>query len=225
MNRKSGARRFAIKEFPFEVKAVDEAGRFSGYASVFGVMDSYRDIVVPGAFKKSIKQIKATKRPLPALWQHNSAEPIGGYDLLEEDATGLHVEGFLLIDQIVRAKEAHALMKAKIVSGLSIGYYTIDDSWNDKERVRMLKELELIEVSPVTFPANDDARVDTIKSKIAHGGLPTLREFEQILRELGCSKSQATVIANRGLKHLLDRGEPGNSDGDLANLLSTITFT
>lgn len=206
MERKN-AGRFMIRDFPFEVKSVDENGRFSGYASVFGVLDSYRDVVAPGAFKKSLKRIAKTKRPLPALWQHKSDEPIGGYDRLEEDDKGLNVEGFLLIGQVQRATEAHALMKARIVSGLSIGFYTLDDSYNDKERVRTLKELDLVEVSPVTFPANEDARVDAIKSKIAHGALPSLPEFEQILREAGFSKSLAAVITNRGYSHLL-RGEP-----------------
>lgn len=78
--------------------------------------------------------------------------------------------------------------------------------------MRTLTKLDLVEISLVTFPANDDARIDTIKSKLAHGSLPSLPEFEQLLREAGFSKTQAAVIANRGLKHLL-RSE---SEGDQA---------
>lgn len=225
MEKKSGGR-YGVKEFPFEVKEISDDGRFSGYASVFGVLDSYREIVKEGAFKKSLKRIKATGRPLPALWQHSSSAPIGGYDVLAEDDRGLAVEGFLLKDDVQQAREAFALMKRKVVSGLSIGFYTLDDSYNDKERVRTLKELDLVEVSIVTFPANDAARVDAVKSKLAHGTLPSLPEFEVILREAGFSKSQAAVIANRGLSHLL-RGEPevrrssGSSAAALADVLSS----
>ncbi|WP_164272480.1 HK97 family phage prohead protease [Stenotrophomonas sp. B1-1] len=208
MNRKNAA--LKIRDFDLSVKAVSDDGLFSGYGSVFGTVDSYREVVAPGAFSESLAEIKAKGRPVPVLWQHRSGEPIGVYTSLVEDAHGLKVEGQLIIDGVARAKEAHALMKAGAVSGLSIGYYVREDSWDEKERVRTLKKVELVEISLVTFPANDDARIDAIKSKLAHGSLPTMPEFEQILREAGFSKSQSAVIANRGLKHLLDRSESGS---------------
>lgn len=208
MNRKNAA--LKIRDFDLSVKAVSDDGLFSGYGSVFGTVDSYREVVAPGAFSESLAEIKAKGRPVPVLWQHRSGEPIGVYTSLVEDAHGLKVEGQLIIDGVARAKEAHALMKAGAVSGLSIGYYVREDSWDEKERVRTLKKVELVEISLVTFPANDDARIDAIKSKLAHGSLPTMPEFEQILRDAGFSKSQSAVIANRGLKHLLDRSESGS---------------
>jgi len=207
-----------IRDFDLHVKAVSDDGLFSGYGSVFGVVDSYREVVAPGAFAASLADIKAKGRRVPVLWQHRSEEPIGIYSSLSEDDHGLKVEGNLILD-VSRAKEAHALLKAGAVSGLSIGYYVRDDSFDEKSRVRTLKQLDLVEVSLVTFPANDDARVDTIKSKLAHGSLPSLPEFEQLLREAGFSKSQAAVIANRGLKHLLHRSESG---GEAANELSAL---
>ncbi|WP_329894374.1 HK97 family phage prohead protease [Stenotrophomonas sp. SMYL20] len=208
MNRKNAT--LKIRDFDLSVKAVSDDGLFSGYGSVFGTVDSYREVVAPGAFSESLAEIKSKGRPVPVLWQHRSGEPIGVYTSLVEDAHGLKVEGQLIIDGVARAKEAHALMKAGAVSGLSIGYYVREDSWDEKERVRTLKKVELVEISLVTFPANDDARIDAIKSKLAHGSLPTMPEFEQILREAGFSKSQSAVIANRGLKHLLDRSESGS---------------
>lgn len=208
MNRKNAT--LKIRDFDLSVKAVSDDGLFSGYGSVFGTVDSYREVVAPGAFSESLAEIKSKARPVPVLWQHRSGEPIGVYTSLVEDAHGLKVEGQLIIDGVARAKEAHALMKAGAVSGLSIGYYVREDSWDEKERVRTLKKVELVEISLVTFPANDDARIDAIKSKLAHGSLPTMPEFEQILREAGFSKSQSAVIANRGLKHLLDRSESGS---------------
>jgi Escherichia/Staphylococcus phage prohead protease len=206
------------RDFSFKVKEVADTGRFSGYASVFGVLDMYREVVAPGAFAKSLGEIKASGRPLPALWQHMSSNPVGGYDALAEDANGLYVEGFLLTEAVLQAREAHALMKANVVSGLSIGYYVLGDSYNEKERVRTLTELDLVEVSIVTFPANGEARIDEVKSKLAHGRLPTIREFETLLREQGFSKSKAAIIATRGLKHLLDSGEPSGANEAIQTL-------
>ncbi|WP_375591591.1 HK97 family phage prohead protease [Chitiniphilus eburneus] len=221
MKTKSGAG-MKIKDFPLEIKAVEEDGLFTGYGSVFGNVDSAREVVVKGAFLGSLVERSAKGKKLPILWQHRSGEPIGVYDKVFEDDHGLRVEGRLLVRDVQRAKEAHALMKAGAVSGLSIGYYVTDDSWDEKERIRYLKQLALEEVSLVTFPANDEARIDAIKSKLAHGGLPTLPEFEHLLREAGFSKTQAAVVANRGLKHLLDRGEPegGARIGDALKALS-----
>lgn len=196
------------KEFAFKADVVNDDGTFTGYASVFGTLDSYREIVAPGAFTESLKQIADSGDPLPALWQHRSGEPIGGYDELAEDDRGLKVSGWLMKEEIARAREAYALMKRRVVKGMSIGYFVLEDSWNEKDRIRTLTKLELVEISIVTFPANPDAQIDAIKSKLAHGGLPTIREFEHVLREQGFSKTQAAVIATRGLKHLLDRGEP-----------------
>lgn len=196
------------REFAFKADAVEEDGKFSGYASVFDIVDSYGEVVAPGAFSESIAAIEESGDPLPALWQHFASQPIGGYDVLKEDGKGLRVAGQLLVNDIPLARQAQALMKARIVKGLSIGYYVADSSYNEKTGIRTLKKLDLVEVSIVTFPANPEAQVDAIKSRIARGSLPTLSEFESLLREAGFSKSQAAVIANRGLKALIDRGEP-----------------
>lgn len=189
------------KEFGFKAEDVGEDGTFGGYGSVFGNIDSYREIVAPGAFKGSLERIAAGGDPLPALWQHNSNEPVGGFDLLAEDDRGLKCHGFLLKDEVVRAKEAHALMKRRVVKGLSIGYYVLQDSYNEKTGVRTLIELELVEISIVTFPANDLAQVDAVKSKLLAGDRPTIREFEELLREKGFSRSDAEHIAVRGFKN------------------------
>lgn len=205
------------KTFAFKTEDVKEDGTFSGYGSVFGNLDSYRDIVEPGAFAESLRTIKAGGDPLPALWQHNPNWPIGGYTDLKEDSRGLLVSGFLLKDEVQQAREAYALMKARIVKGLSIGYYVIDDTYNEKTNITHLKVLDLREISPVTFPANTAAQVDNVKSAMTlmlkTGQLPNIKDFEDFLREAGFSKTQAVAIANGGLVKLL-RGEPGNDSGD-----------
>lgn len=227
MKHKSGAV-LQHKQFAFKADAVNDDGTFTGYGSVFGNIDSYREIVAPGAFAESLKAIKASGDPLPALWQHKSSEPIGGYDVLVEDARGLKVEGFLLKDQIVRAAEAYVLMKRRVVKGLSIGYYVLEDSWNEKDRIRTLTKLDLQEISIVTFPANVEAQVDSVKS-IGHiikaGRMPSLPEFEDFLREAGFSKTQATVIAGRGLKELLSRSESGGDNSETLSALRKFSLT
>lgn len=207
------------KQIAFETKAVGDDGTFSGYGSVFGNIDSYREIVAPGAFKQSIKAIRQSKAPLPALWQHNPNEPIGGYDVLEEDEHGLRVEGWLMVNEIPKAREAHALLQRRVVRGLSIGYYVIEDSFNDKDNIRTLKKLDLQEISIVTFPANVDAQVNAVKARLANGETPTLREFERHLREQGFSKSVAERIAAGGYKQLM-AGDQSEALDDLEAALA-----
>ena len=200
---KSDGRAVKFRDIQLEVKEVQANGKFTGYGSVFGVVDSYRETVEKGAFKATLAAIQQRGRPVPVLWQHRSSEPVGVYTHLEEDDHGLYVEGQLLKDDVQLAKEAYALMNVGAVSGLSIGYYVLEDSFNEKDRIRTLKALDLVEISLVTFPANDDARIETVKAKLARGNLPTLPQFERILRELGFSKSQAVAVASKGLGCLL----------------------
>lgn len=175
------------KSFPFEIKTISETGAFTGYASVFGNEDLWGDIVVAGAFSKSI----AEKKPA-MLWQHNSDEPIGIWAVIKEDEKGLYVEGQLLIDGVAKAKEAYELLAAKAISGLSIGYRAVSWEWRKKDdsndEVRLLKEIDLWEISLVTFPANTEARVGDVKD------LNTLRDIEGFLRDAGCSRNEAKGI-------------------------------
>lgn len=215
-------RNLKIRDFGLEVKAVDDDGTFSGYGSVFGEVDSYGEVVAPEAFRDSLAELASKARRVPVLWQHQASAPIGVYSTLREDAKGLYVEGRLLTSAVTQAREAHALMQAGAVSGLSIGYYVRASSFDEKTGIRTLTALDLVEVSLVTFPANDAARVDAVKMKLAHGGLPDLPEFESFLREAGFSKTKAAVIANRGLKHLLDRSESGGTSANDSALASLI---
>jgi HK97 family phage prohead protease len=200
MNRKDSME-LKHRQIAFKAEAVSDDGSFKGYGSVFGNVDSYREIVAPGAFKDSLKLIKALGDPLPALWQHRSGEPIGGYDVLEEDERGLKVEGWLLVKEIPRAAEAHALMKRRVVKGLSIGYYVEGSVFDEKTGIRTLTKLDLQEISIVTFPANTEAQIDAVKSKLLAGDKPTIREFEEFLREKGFSRGDAEHIAVHGFKN------------------------
>lgn len=151
------------KSYGFEVKSIAADGTFAGYASVFGVVDSQRDVVLPGAFAASLK---SRKQPVQLLWQHQWESPIGSITKLFEDARGLYVQGKLLME-VAQAREAYALLKEGILRGLSIGYSVKRSKRDPETGVRQLLQVELWEISLVTLPANDAAQVTVVKQ-----GLP-----------------------------------------------------
>lgn len=219
MKRKGFELAMKHRQVAFKTDKVSEDGTFKGYASIFGNVDSYDEIVEAGAFEESIKRQRKLNGPLPVLWQHNSALPIGGDEAIEEDEKGLKADGFLLIDAIPLAKQAHELLKRRVVKGLSIGYQVEASTMNEKTGIRTLQKLALHEYSIVTFPANTLANVDSVKHAVREGKLPTLSEFEDFLREAGFSKSQATAVAGHGLRKLLDRCETDGKAGEALTML------
>ena len=128
-----------------------------GYASVFGLTDQGGDSVSPGAYGRSLTELSGKGGKIKMLWQHDPREPIGVWDEVREDDKGLFVKGRILTD-IARGREAAALIGAGAIDGLSIGYRTVKAQKNDKGQ-RLLSELELWEVSLVTFPMLPEARV------------------------------------------------------------------
>lgn len=202
-HKHSGA--LKVRDFDFEVKAVTEDGKFNGYGSVFGVVDSYQEVVAKGAFVDSLAEIQAKGRPVPVLWQHRASEPIGAWSNLKEDDHGLFGDGQILLDAGEMEKRAYAHMKARTVTGLSIGYWVRESTYDEKTGIRTLTKLDLVEISLVTFPANDESRVEAVKFKLAHGEQPTDREFEKFLREAGFSKTRAAALVGNGLNELRRR--------------------
>jgi uncharacterized protein len=177
---------------PVEVKLAGATGGIAGYASVFGgEPDAYGDVIARGAFARSLARHKADGTAPALLWSHDPAEPIGRWDLATEDEIGLRVEG-ILDGNVQRAREALSLIKGGSVTGLSIGFRTMPGgSRFDATGVRVLTEVDLVEVSLVALPANRRARVEA-KS------VGNLRDFERFLREAGFSKSQAARLAKGG---------------------------
>ncbi len=156
---------------------VTEAGGIEGYASLFDTPDQGGDIVARGAYGPCLKRMDADGRRVRMLWQHDPREPIGIWDEVREDERGLWVKGRLL-DGVARAREAAALIVAGALDGLSIGYRTVRAGRNEKGQ-RLLQELELWEVSLVTFPMLPSARV---AAKGESPGDETLREMAAVLR-------------------------------------------
>lgn len=166
------------KSYPMEIKEISDEGYFSGYGSVFDVVDDWDDVIVRGAFAETLRR----KTPV-MLWQHDSSNPIGVYEKIYEDDIGLWLEGRLLLD-IEKGREAHILLKNRAIRGLSIGFLPLawEDEMRSRKKIRVLKDIDLWEVSLVTFPANPKAVVDEVK---------TVRGLENFLRDAGLSRSEA----------------------------------
>ncbi|CUW44443.1 hypothetical protein B3286c1_1775 [Brucella vulpis] len=213
------------KDFALQVKDLSEDGTFTGYGSVNGNVDSYGERVMPGAFAGSLAKHKREGTNVLMLWQHNPNEPIGIWEDLAEDAKGLWGKGRLIME-VQKAREVHALMKANVIGGLSIGYREIKATPDGN--VRNLEELDLREISPVSFPANRRARIEAAKSermeefarRLRDGDPMPIKEFEDILREAGVPKSMATQIASVGYAKAA-LGEPEGEKADDATAFLT----
>lgn len=200
--------------FGFEIKAIDEAGYIAGVAAGYGNVDFGGDVIMPGALTKAI----AGRKTVPMLLFHDHKRPVGGWQKFEETSTGLNVEGRIAIKSEA-GREAHALAEAGALPGLSVGYKTLKHRFEGK--TRQLHELALHEVSLVPVGMNDRAIVTQIKSLVESGGMPTVREFEEWLRDAGgFSKTLAAAIAGKATPHL--RGEPeAKANDELSQLFQS----
>lgn len=207
------------RDFSFEVKEVSDGGIFTGYGSVFGVVDSYDEIVAPGAFTESLAAHKA-KGTMPAmLWQHRSAEPLGVYTEMAEDNIGLKITGQIAL-KTQRGAEAYELLKMGAISGLSIGFMPREDSLDKVTRIRTLKKVDLWETSLVTFPANDAARVDGVKSVDL---IEDLKTAEQFLRDAGLSRREAVAFISR-VKSISQSESENDAVQEIVNLIKNRPF-
>ena len=180
------------RSFALSLKSVGDDGLIEGYGSVFGVRDSYSDIVAPGAFKGSLAAHKAAGTMPALLWQHDVSEPIGVWLEMGEDQHGLRIKGRLALET-ARGKEAHTLLKMGALNGLSIGFMTKDWTYDRQTDIRTVTQLELWEVSLVTFPSNSAARVTSVRSADEIG---TPKDAERILRDAGFSRADATAFVS-----------------------------
>lgn len=184
-----------------ELKFDESTGRIEGYGSVFGLLDRGGDIVLPGAFKAGIRG----KKTLPMLWQHDPSTPIGVWTEMAEDDKGLRLAGQLVTD-VPQAAAARALVKAKAVTGLSIGYRTQDYEIDRSTGARRLKKVDLWEVSLVTFPMLPEAQISGIKSID-----PRALEAE-LRRDLNMSSAAAVKAVAIVKQHLRDGGVSPDQD-------------
>lgn len=159
---------------------VTEGCLIEGYASLFGVRDQGGDVVHAGAYGASLGRLSARGEKVRMLWQHDPAQPIGVWEEVREDSKGLWVRGRILTE-VEKGREAAALLAAGAIDGLSIGYRTVRAERDGKGQ-RVLSELELWEVSLVTFPMLREARVAAKADDAIWRDLAAL--FEDARREL-----------------------------------------
>ena len=203
----------------FTLKAMDDSGQIEGYGSIFGNVHADGHRVMPGAFAQSLLAFISKGRMPKMLWQHDQAQPIGIWEDVIEDDQGLRVKGRLLL-QTPQGRTAYELLKADALDGLSIGYRLKDSKFNQDDRCLDLLEIDLHEISLVTFPANEEAGVTHIKSKPQ-----TLRAFEAALRDIGFSKSEAERISKTGFcsdEGLRDEPHPTIESADLRDEVAAL---
>lgn len=224
LERKDNQNGHETRSFVFQVKATGDDGTVEGYGSVFGVKDSYDDVIANGAFSKSLSEHKSAGTMPAMLWQHDSSEPIGIWTEMVEDSKGLKIKGKLALDT-VRGKEAHALLKLGALNGLSIGFVSKQWAYDKETDIRTLLEVDLWEVSLVTFPANGKSRITNVKAADV-AGVKTIRQAEKALRDAGFSDDAAKAFVAEVKRIALDeRDAHGAADAMKAanRLLSSIT--
>tara|TARA_R110002073_G_scaffold27682_2_gene88918 strand:- start:1941 stop:3092 length:1152 start_codon:yes stop_codon:yes gene_type:complete len=208
-----------IKKLTFhsEVKANDDKGTFTGYGSIFGNEDQGSDIMQKGAFTKSLEQRPASKVKL--LYQHKTDEPIGIFESMYEDEKGLFVKGRLAMGT-QKGREAYELLKMGALDGMSIGFRADPDKqgYNENKRgTRTLKEVDLMEISLVTFPMNERALIENVKAS-----QKSIREWEKILREVGSLSRTEAKIGAKALSESLSQRDAGDDNKQLATLINKV---
>jgi len=189
--------------------------KFSGYASVFNGLDSYGDRILPGAYDSVLRQIQSGAVRMPKMFINHKAWdlPIGKWIDISEDDVGLKADGELTSGNptadAVRASLAHGT-----IDGLSIGFRLSDDDTEsvqeDGRSVRVIKNIsELVEISVVTFPADEEARVDLVTVKTALEAVNSIRDFENFLRESGGFSKALAMATARQAKRVFDQREAG----------------
>jgi Escherichia/Staphylococcus phage prohead protease len=217
------------RQIAFEIKTLrdsDGVRAFEGYGSVFGTLDSYNDTVKKGAFKATLKEWK-TKGKLPkmllqhgggGLFSRNAVDmvPIGKWDDMREDDHGLYVKGHLFDVDTDRTRLTYAAMKEGELDGLSIGFFVRKYARDEQTDVRTLTEIDLLEVSIVTFPANEPATITDVRATDM-----TEREFERFLRrDVGFTEKEAKTIIAKGYRQVRRDAKPSD---EVEELLALVT--
>lgn len=190
---------------PLQIKALSKR-EFEGYGSIFGNKDWGDDVVMQGAFSRTLSEHK-NEGTLPVMfWMHDPSRVPGKWLDMKEDDSGLYVKGVLADTDL--GNEIHTLLGMKAVSGLSIGYITRDQDY-DNEGVRLIKDVDLLETSIVSLPMNPKAQIAHVKSRLSERGeyVPTgneiaelKRDCEQFLRTKGFSKNLAKMYVGNLFK-------------------------
>jgi uncharacterized protein len=190
------------RDFNLKIKSLDDAGTFVGLGAVYGNVDLGNDVIDPGAFSRTLSPGKSW----PILWQHDAASPIG-HCKITDTPQGLQVAGTLMLSDPT-AQKAYTFMKAGVVKGLSIGYETIQSTYDGD--IRHLTELRLWEISCVTFPMNESAQVSGVKALSDDERAKQLKGIHEDLMEIG----RRHRSARKRLKTLFDVQDDDDTDDE-----------
>ena len=189
---------------------VDADGSFSGYASVFDIIDLGEEMVAPGAFSECLKRKGA--KGIRMLFQHDPDKPIGHWTAIKEDAYGLAVTG-VIDHNVEKGREVLSMLRTGALDGLSIGFKTVEAAEDPHTGARRITKADLWEISIVTFPMLPQARVHDVKSS---AGLPSKRTFERwLVRDAGFTRRQARTVMTKGYSGLSTERDAGT--GTIAN--------
>jgi uncharacterized protein len=197
----------------------DGQGMFEGYAATYGNIDRDDDIMVKGSLKAD------NPAKVKMLWDHTRSEIIGKWDMFKSDDRGLYVKGALNMG-VQRGREAYHLMKQGALTDMSIGFKTKNSEKasmtvdGQTRTVRKITDTELFEISLVAIPANPKANITAVKSY--GGSLPTIREFEEALRDAGYSDKQAKTIISKGFRALVNEPDDNHQDGDESTAMAAL---
>lgn len=158
--------------------------RFSCYGNVKGNIDHALDRTLDGAYQKSIDTHKSKGTMPKMFWMHNPREtPIGKWVSMKEDNKGLYLEGEFANTE--KGREMYELMKGGHVNAFSIGYRVVQQKWNANAQCNDLIELDIVEVSAVNMPCNEESLLQDIKTSVHDGKMPTKAELREILKSVG----------------------------------------
>ena len=201
-------------------KSLDETGEFEGYASVFAVEDHHGDTIKKGAFKAGLQKLVQGGRKVKMLFNHDRFSPIGVFKEADEDDKGLYVRGKLTLG-VQKADETRLLMLDEAIDSMSIGGYVRKELVDMKTGKRELQEIELREISPVVFPALDQARILSVKSLADDA---SLADVELILRDAGFSRldTKRLISIIKGVAPQRDVGQVAGSFDNLRHIIQTM---
>ena len=208
---------YEIKNTSFELKEINEDGTIIGYGAVFDVKDNGGDIITKGAFSRTLNTGKKVKM----LWQHKRDEPIGVWNEIKSDDNGLLLKGQLALET-QQGRETYALLKMGALEGLSIGFIPVQVDFDEKG-TRLLQEVNLKEVSIVTFPMNEEANVLAVKSDQPELNIDQLKEVSEFIRSIVNVPEE--IKEDDELKHISDDIADilGDTKGaDLANVINSL---
>lgn len=201
-------------DFALDTKSIEDNGQVEGLAVGYGNLDRGGDIVLPGAITASI----AGKSALPMLMFHDQRRPAGVWNRFTETSEGLLVKGRFAMSTTA-GREAHGLVKDGALGGLSMGFIAVKERRVGK--ANHIVEAALHEISLCTIPMNEKTLITGFKAMLDDGKMPSIREFEEFLRDAGgFSKTLAAAIAGKAAPHL--RGEPEAKAKDPADFLRAL---